>query len=131
MRDKEKNWDEDRSNRLLQKNLNVFNSLRKQPISEIYPILFKLHNFACKIVTLLETIISWQIENEIQKMSLNMDWTNFPDTEGCIHVYFLILSKLHKPDGEARSSPNIAQHIISHSKGLSLRKNVLQTGYIY
>ena len=62
-------------------------------------------------------------------MSLNMAWTNFPDSEGCIHVYFLILSKLHKPDGEARSAPNIAEHIISHSKVLSLRKNVLQTGY--
>ena len=83
------------------------------------------------MVTLLETIISWQIENEILRMSLNMDWTNFPDTESCIHVYFLILSKLHKPDSEARSSPNIAQHIISHSKVLSLMKNVLQTGYIY
>ena len=51
-------------------------------------------NFYTDMSVVSVTNMRYEIEHEILRMSLNMDWTNFPDTESCIHVYFLILSKL-------------------------------------
>ena len=104
---------------------------RKHPISEIYPILFKLHNFAHKIVILLETIQSWQIKLKYKICHRIWTWQTFQTQGVASTCTFSFYPSSIKPDSEARSSPNIAQHIISHSKVLSLRKNVLQTGYIY